>query len=134
MRTLLGEPALRLLARRKLRGTLRKLLRRFRTFRGAVLTLLGVGVFALWLTSVAFHAFRGRSEGPPMDPEQLRALVALGALLWASAQLPEGFRLFQLPGDLRIERGNTTVFVPLTSMIVLSLLVSGLLWVFSRFR
>ncbi len=61
-------------------------------------------------------------------------LVALGALLWASAQLPEGFRLFHLPGDIRIEKEHTTVFIPITSMIVLSILASALMWLFSKFR
>ena len=39
----------------------------------------------------------------------------------------------QLPGDLRIERGNTRVFIPLTSMLLVSIGVSLLLSFLRRF-
>ena len=43
--------------------------------------------------------------------------------------------LGRLPGDVRIETPNTRVYIPITSCIVVSLLVSGVLWIvrwFSR--
>jgi len=44
-------------------------------------------------------------------------LVAIGALTWLGA-----FGWFgRLPGDVRIETGSTRVFIPITSMIVLSI-------------
>ena len=47
-------------------------------------------------------------------------LVVIGGLVWAGA-----FRWFgHLPGDLRIEGERTRVFVPLTSMLLLSLLLT----------
>lgn len=43
-------------------------------------------------------------------------LVAIGALTWLGA-----FGWFgRLPGDVRIETGSTRVFLPITSMLVLS--------------
>ncbi|MEQ8493065.1 MAG: DUF2905 domain-containing protein, partial [Gammaproteobacteria bacterium] len=38
----------------------------------------------------------------------------------------------RLPGDIRIESGRTRVFVPLTSMLVVSVAVSLLLWFLRR--
>ncbi len=43
-------------------------------------------------------------------------LVVIGALVWSGA-----FGWFgRLPGDIRIERESTQVFIPITSMIVAS--------------
>jgi hypothetical protein len=49
-------------------------------------------------------------------------LVATGALSWFG----------RLPGDLRIQNENSRVFIPITSMIVISLVVSLLLNVLRR--
>ncbi|MCP5183311.1 MAG: DUF2905 domain-containing protein [Pseudomonadales bacterium] len=38
----------------------------------------------------------------------------------------------RLPGDLRLRVGGTQVFLPLTSMIIVSLLLSGVLSLFRR--
>ena len=58
-------------------------------------------------------------------------LVALGLLLQWSPGVP---LLGKLPGDIRIERAGFRLYVPITSCLVLSLAVSGLLWVFGRLR
>lgn len=39
----------------------------------------------------------------------------------------------RLPGDIRIERENTRVFIPITTMILLSVILSLLLAVIRRF-
>jgi H+/Cl- antiporter ClcA len=41
--------------------------------------------------------------------------------------------LGRLPGDIRIEKGNTRFYFPVTTMIVLSALLSFILWVIRRF-
>jgi hypothetical protein len=47
-------------------------------------------------------------------------LVAVGLLVWAG-----GLSWFgHLPGDLRIERGGTRVFVPITSMLLVSIVLT----------
>ena len=38
----------------------------------------------------------------------------------------------RLPGDLRFESGNTRVFIPITSMIILSLVLTVLVNLFRR--
>lgn len=55
------------------------------------------------------------------------ALVVIGVVALTGA-----FDWFgRLPGDIRIERGNSRLFIPITSMIVLSVAASvavSLLW------
>jgi hypothetical protein len=64
------------------------------------------------------------------------ALVGLGALL-AVAGLAiywGGFSWFgRLPGDIRYETETTKIFVPLTSMILISVLLTVLLNALRRF-
>lgn len=61
------------------------------------------------------------------------ALTALiGALLCFGGHLP--FRLGRLPGDI-VHRGeHTTFYFPIVTCLVLSLILSLLLWLFSHFR
>lgn len=47
-------------------------------------------------------------------------LVAVGLLVWSGALSWFG----RLPGDIRYESGNTRVYVPLTSMLLVSVLLS----------
>jgi hypothetical protein len=56
-------------------------------------------------------------------------LVALAGLLWKPlSALP----LFRLPGDFVIDRPGFRFFFPLTTMILISLIVSIVLWLFRR--
>jgi hypothetical protein len=60
------------------------------------------------------------------------ALSAIGALLYFTGRLP--FRLGRLPGDV-VHRGeHTTFYFPIATSIVLSIGLSLLLWLLSRFR
>ncbi|MFQ5513263.1 MAG: DUF2905 domain-containing protein [Myxococcota bacterium] len=58
-------------------------------------------------------------------------LLALGLLIHLSPSLP---LLGRLPGDVRIERPGFRLYVPITSCVLISLLLSGLLQLFSRLR
>ena len=40
----------------------------------------------------------------------------------------------RLPGDIRIERPNTRVYIPITSMIIVSIVISLILALIRRFR
>ena len=51
-------------------------------------------------------------------------LIVVGLVLWAAMRLPVFQNLGRLPGDILIERGNTTVFVPIVSSILLSILLT----------
>ena len=59
-------------------------------------------------------------------------LFAVGLFLTLSPRLP--FKLGRLPGDIAYERGGTSIFVPITTMILLSALISLAVWVVSRFN
>jgi hypothetical protein len=58
------------------------------------------------------------------------AVVMLGAVLHFAPGLLNWFG--KLPGDIRIESDRGTVFIPLTSMIIVSLVLSLLLSLFRR--
>jgi DUF2905 family protein len=58
-------------------------------------------------------------------------LALVGAALLAAERLP-CLRLGRLPGDLRIERGNFRFYFPLATSILLSVVLSLLLWLFGR--
>jgi hypothetical protein len=56
-------------------------------------------------------------------------LIAVIGLLWPwLSKLPFG----RLPGDLVIDRPGLKLFAPFTTMIVLSLVLSLILWLFRR--
>jgi hypothetical protein len=56
-------------------------------------------------------------------------LVALGLLLTFAGKIPF---LGKLPGDVRIEREHLSFYFPLGTCLLLSLLLSLLLWLFRR--
>lgn len=56
-------------------------------------------------------------------------LVALGALLLVAGRIPW---LGRLPGDIVIERENFRFYFPLTTSILISVVVTLLLWLFRR--
>ena len=64
-----------------------------------------------------------------------RVLIILGiVLLVVGLSWPwlQKIGLFRLPGDIVIERENFRFYFPITSMIILSLVFSLLLWLFRR--
>lgn len=57
------------------------------------------------------------------------ALIALVGLLWPwISRLPFG----RLPGDIVVDRPGFKFFAPFTTMIVLSIVISLILWLFRR--
>ena len=59
----------------------------------------------------------------------LGGLLVLAGLLWPwLSRLPFG----RLPGDVVIDRPGFKFFAPFTTMIVLSIVVSVLLWLFRK--
>lgn len=59
-------------------------------------------------------------------------LFLTGFLLTVSQRLP--FRFGRLPGDIVYEKNGVSIFVPITSMILLSLVLTVVGWVVSRFN
>lgn len=56
-------------------------------------------------------------------------LIALGAALWGLGAVP---MLGRLPGDIYVRRGNFTLYFPLTTAIVISVILSLLLALLRR--
>lgn len=69
----------------------------------------------------------GRNVGPVIVGLGL-VLVVVGALAWAGWLSWFG----RLPGDIRIERGGARVYVPIVSMLLVSVVLSVLLSLFRR--
>jgi hypothetical protein len=55
------------------------------------------------------------------------ALAGLGALLIIAPRVPGLHRLGQLPGDLLVQRGPVTIFIPIVSSIVISIILTVVL-------
>ncbi len=53
-------------------------------------------------------------------------VAILGGLLMLASRLPGINQLFNLPGDIHIESGNFSCFVPIVSMILISLVLTVL--------
>jgi Protein of unknown function (DUF2905) len=64
-----------------------------------------------------------------------RALIVIGIVLvviglawpWLG-KLPLG----RLPGDVLVDRGNFRLYVPITTMLLISAVVSALMWLFRK--
>ena len=69
---------------------------------------------------------------PPLGPIVVAVgllIVLVGLLMWSGGLAWFG----RLPGDIRIERETVRVYVPVTSMLLVSLVVSALLYLVRRF-
>ena len=56
-------------------------------------------------------------------------LVVVGLLVWTGALSWFG----RLPGDIRVERESMRLYVPITSMVLVSLALTVIGWVVRRF-
>ena len=64
-----------------------------------------------------------------------RGLIFIGAVILAIGVLWPWLRrlpLFRLPGDIAIDRPGFKLFIPITTMLLVSLVVSVLMWLFRR--
>lgn len=59
-------------------------------------------------------------------------LAAVGVVLVIAPRVPGLNRLGRLPGDIFIERGSTTIVIPIVSSILFSVLLTILLNIFIR--
>ncbi len=60
------------------------------------------------------------------------AIVALAGVLLILAERFPGLRLGRLPGDVSVEREGFRLYLPLGTSIVLSILLTLLLWLLGR--
>jgi hypothetical protein len=55
-------------------------------------------------------------------------LVAVVALTFLSVR----YGLGRLPGDLIIDRGGVVIYLPITTAVIVSVILSAVLWLFRR--
>jgi len=58
-------------------------------------------------------------------------VVLLGVALMFFDKIPF---LGKLPGDISVKRENFRIYFPITTSIILSVVISLLLWIFSQFK
>jgi len=51
-------------------------------------------------------------------------LVVIGLVVWGASWVPLVSRLGRLPGDISIRRGNFTFYFPITTAILVSIVLS----------
>ena len=61
-----------------------------------------------------------------------KALVIVGLVIAASAAMMAGFPLGRLPGDTTIRRGAFTFYFPLASSILVSVLLTAVMYLLRR--
>jgi len=59
-------------------------------------------------------------------------LVLIGLVVWLAGDKLRF--LGRLPGDIRYESQNVRVYVPITTMLIISLLLSGIMWLVQRIK
>jgi len=57
-------------------------------------------------------------------------MAFIGLLIWLFGDKLNWFG--NLPGDIRVERQNFRFYAPLVSMLLVSILLSGILWLIRR--
>ncbi len=87
----------------------------------------------------SFNRLACRSDGFTKGKDKMmgRWLIILGALLillGLGMVLLEKMGCFRLPGDIFIRGKNWSFYFPLATCLLLSLLLSGLLWLIHYFR
>ncbi len=59
-------------------------------------------------------------------------LLIIGALLWFFRDVPILNKIGRLPGDIRIQKDNFTFYFPLTTSILISLVLTLIFWLLKR--
>lgn len=59
------------------------------------------------------------------------AVIVIGIVLVLAGRFP-GLRIGRLPGDIYIERDGWRFYFPLVTSVLLSVILSIILWLFSR--
>lgn len=61
------------------------------------------------------------------------SIAAIGAIVLAASQF-KWLRLGKLPGDISYEKPGLSFYFPITTMILISLVLSAIFWIVSAFR
>ena len=58
-------------------------------------------------------------------------IIAIALMIWLAGD--KFSWLGKLPGDIRIKKENFSFYIPITTMIIISILVSLILWIIRKF-
>jgi uncharacterized membrane protein len=61
-------------------------------------------------------------------------MVIIGICLVTLGRIPLLDQLGNLPGDIHIEKGNTHIYIPLTTMLIVSIVLTLLFRLFTYFQ
>ncbi|MCC6290228.1 MAG: DUF2905 domain-containing protein [Chitinophagaceae bacterium] len=72
-----------------------------------------------------------------MNPETGKYIIAAGICIVVAGIIIYFFHdklhwIGRLPGDIRVEKENFRFYFPITTMIIFSLVISGILWLIRR--
>ncbi|RFU65844.1 DUF2905 domain-containing protein [Peribacillus glennii] len=63
-----------------------------------------------------------------------KLLMTIGAIIFLIGFAMKFINLGRLPGDIFIKKGNTTFYFPFVTSIIVSIVLSAVLYLISRFR
>lgn len=63
-----------------------------------------------------------------------KVIMMMGAILLVIGFIMQFVKLGRLPGDIVIQKGNTTFYFPVVTSILLSIVLSLIFYVIGRFR
>lgn len=61
-------------------------------------------------------------------------LMIAGAIIFAIGFIMHFFNIGRLPGDIVFKKGNTTFYFPIVTSIVISIVLSAIVYFIGRFR
>lgn len=63
-----------------------------------------------------------------------KLLMTIGGIIFLVGLLMQFIKIGKLPGDIIINKGNTTFYFPIMTSIVLSVILSVIFFIINRFR
>jgi len=63
-----------------------------------------------------------------------KMLMTIGGIIFLVGFLMQFIKIGKLPGDIIIQRGNTTFYFPIMTSILLSIVLSLIFFIINRFR
>ncbi|WP_455661916.1 DUF2905 domain-containing protein [Pradoshia sp.] len=63
-----------------------------------------------------------------------KTIMIMGGVIFAVGFLMQFIKLGRLPGDIIIKRDNSTFYFPVMTSIIVSVVLSGLLYIIGRFK
>ncbi|MDG5470928.1 DUF2905 domain-containing protein [Jeotgalibacillus sp. ET6] len=63
-----------------------------------------------------------------------KTIMLIGAVLLVAGFIMQFIKLGKLPGDIVIKRENMTVYFPIVTSIVISVILTGIFFLIGRFR